>query len=66
MLYIANISKNMNVILVDAKNGITFSAPWSPDGVAPPTSQGVMFFFSKGQHTVFKAELGKLQADMPE
>jgi hypothetical protein len=49
VLYIANISKTMQVILVEGRNNVTFSAPWSPDGQAPPTAQSVMFMLPKGR-----------------
>ena len=49
MLYIANISKTMQVILVEGRNNVTFAAPWSPDGQATPTLQNVMFMLPKGR-----------------
>lgn len=41
MLYIANISKDMKLILNDSANLASWSAPWSPDGKAPPSLQMV-------------------------
>lgn len=65
VLYIANISKAMSLVLMDQKNAVSFSAPWSPDGEAAPTLQNVMFQLPKGKHVEFKTEVSKLQEMMP-
>lgn len=65
MLYIASIPKSMTVIVNDAKNMLSWSAPWSPDGTSPPALHMVGMIMPKGKHTELKAELEKLQAAMP-
>jgi hypothetical protein len=64
VLYIANIPKNMNIVMPADKNFLSFSAPWSPDGQSAPTMQGVMFTLPKGKNVVFKADIEKAQAAM--
>lgn len=39
VLYIANIAKSMKIITNDSANLLSWSAPWSPDGEAPPSLQ---------------------------
>lgn len=64
VLYIANVSKTMKILLNNERNNVSFSAPWSPDGSAPPTMQGVMFQLPKGKNLEFKSELEKQQGLM--
>ena len=64
MLYIANLYKTMKLITMEGRNTVTFSAPWSPDGQAPPSLQSVMVTLPKGKNMDFKGEVEKLQEAM--
>jgi len=64
VLYIANISKSMKMIVNDSANMISWSAPWAPTPDQPPSLQMVRFQLGKGKHVDLKAEVEKLQEQM--
>mmetsp|Transcript_16294 Transcript_16294/g.35220 ORF Transcript_16294/g.35220 Transcript_16294/m.35220 type:complete len:424 (+) Transcript_16294:29-1300(+) len=64
VLYIANMHKDMKVILNDSVNSAAFALPWSVDGSSPPTLQQVMFKMGKDKHKEFKKEVDNAVAKL--
>jgi hypothetical protein len=64
VLYIANLTKTMAVILNDAKNMASWSCPCCMDGGTTPALQNVGFYMPKGRHKEFKDQILALQEKM--
>eukprot|EP00967_Tisochrysis_lutea_P144416 scaffold269594_cov15-Tisochrysis_lutea.AAC.1 len=66
VLYIANIAKDMKMIVNDSANMLSWSAPWALTPDQKPSLQMVRFQLGKGKHSELKAEVEKLQGKMAD